>query len=76
MLTEFSDIEIVGTAENGEEAYFKAKTLRPDVILLDLIMKDFDGLYAVKKIMPENPVPIIILSGVGNSDMGPVFEAL
>ena len=76
MLTEFSDIEIIGTAENGEEAYFKAKSLRPDVILLDLIMKDFDGLYAVKKIMPECPVPIIILSGVGNSDMGPVFEAL
>lgn len=76
MLSEFSDIQIVGTAENGEDAYIKAKSLKPDVILLDLIMKDYDGLYAVKKIMPEYPVPIIILSGVGNSDMGPVFEAL
>ncbi|MEY3451030.1 MAG: hypothetical protein RL711_855 [Bacteroidota bacterium] len=76
MLSEFSSIEIIGTAENGEEAYLKAKALKPDVILLDLIMKDFDGLYAVKKIMPELPIPIIILSGVGNSDMGPVFEAL
>ena len=76
MLSDFDEIQIVGTAENGEDAYIKAKSLRPDVILLDLIMKDYDGLYAVKKIMPENPTPIIILSGVGNSDMGPVFEAL
>jgi two-component system chemotaxis response regulator CheB len=76
MLSEFEGIEIIGTAENGEEAFIKAKSLKPDVILLDLIMKDYDGLYAVKKIMPTNPTPIIILSGVGNSDMGPVFEAL
>jgi len=76
MLGEDAGIHLVGSAENGHDAYEKTKLLKPDVILLDLIMKDFDGLYAVKKIMAECPTSIIILSGVGNSDMGPVFEAL
>ena len=39
-------------------------------------MEEYDGLYAVKSIMKECPVPILILSSVGNTDLQPVFEAL
>ena len=38
------DIEVIGEAANGEEAIFKAKSLDPDLILLDLSMKGMDGI--------------------------------
>ncbi len=70
------DIDVVGTAINGLEAKEKTIELRPDLIVLDLNMADYDGLYAVKAIMKEQPTPILILSSVGNTDLEPVFEAL
>lgn len=44
-----SDIEVVGEAENGEEGYDKALNLRPDVILMDLVMEVMDGIESTKK---------------------------
>ena len=71
-----SDIEVVGTAVNGLEATEKTMELSPDLIVLDLNMDEYDGLYAVKAIMKNKPTPILILSSVGNTDLEPVFEAL
>ena len=71
-----ADIEVIGTAVNGLEAKEKTLELKPDLIVLDLNMADYDGLYAVKTIMQERPTPILILSSVGNTDLEPVFEAL
>lgn len=76
LLSEDSDMEVVGTAINGLEAVNKTSSLQPDVVLLDLHMADYDGLYAVKEIMKKCPTPILILSSVGNTDLEPVFEAL
>ena len=39
-----SDVEVVGEAENGEDGYEKAIALRPDVILMDLVMEVMDGI--------------------------------
>jgi two-component system chemotaxis response regulator CheB len=39
-------------------------------------MGEFGGLYAVEKIMKESPLPILILSAVGNTDLQPIFDAL
>jgi len=47
------DIDVVGEAKNGLEAVEKSHSLRPDVITLDLIMPDYDGHYALKRIMTE-----------------------
>lgn len=42
------DIEIVGEAVNGRDALNRARTLRPDVILMDLLMPEMDGISAIK----------------------------
>lgn len=76
LLSEDKEIEVAGTAINGLEAIEKTEALKPDIVLLDLNMADYDGLYAVKGIMKKNPTPILILSSVGNTDLQPVFEAL
>ncbi|MFT4736811.1 MAG: two-component system chemotaxis response regulator CheB [Cyclobacteriaceae bacterium] len=76
ILSKDPDLLIVGTASDGKEAVEQAKELNPDVILMDLVMGEYDGLYATKEIMAFKPIPILILSSVGNSNLEPVFEAL
>lgn len=69
-------MEVVGTASNGLEAYESVGELKPDVVVLDLNMHEYDGLYAVKAIMKDRPTPILVVSSVGNTDLQPIFEAL
>ena len=76
MLRQDTSLEVIDTASNGKEAYEKTLSLKPDVVVLDLVMQDYDGLYAVKKITKEQPTPIIILSSVGNVNPDVVVEAL
>ncbi|MCV9385635.1 chemotaxis-specific protein-glutamate methyltransferase CheB [Reichenbachiella ulvae] len=76
ILTESGSIEVVGTAIDGKDAAEKVKEIKPDVLLLDMNMGEYDGLYAVKRIMEECPVPIIILSSIGNTNLQPIFDAL
>ena len=76
LLSDDSQIEVAGTAVNGLEAVNQVNALKPDIVLLDLNMAEYDGLYAVKEIMKHRPTPILILSSVGNTDLQPVFEAL
>lgn len=76
ILSEDSQLEVVGSAVNGMEAAAKVEMLKPDLVLLDMNMPDYDGIYAVKRIMSENPLPILILSSIGNTDLEPIFEAL
>ena len=76
LLSEDAQLEVVGTAVNGLEAVKQVMSLKPDIVLLDLNMAEYDGLYAVREIMQNRPTPILILSSVGNTDLQPVFEAL
>ena len=56
------EIEVVGEARNGEEAYKKAQKLKPDVITMDYQMPDMTGAEVTKKIMTmKSPVPIVIM---------------
>ncbi len=69
------DIEIVGSAKNGQEALMKIKSLKPDVVTLDVDMPVMDGISAVRHIMIQTPVPIVMLSSLFNhGDI--TFEAL
>lgn len=68
-------IELVATAVNGLDGVEKARKLLPDVIVTDIVMPDFDGLYVVQQVMKERPVPIILLSSLDRTDEG-VFVAL
>ncbi len=76
ILQEDPSIKVVGQAKDGKEAAVLCMELRPDVVLLDMNMGEYDGLYGVRNIMRDSPTPIVILSALGNTDMGPVMEAL
>jgi two-component system chemotaxis response regulator CheB len=69
------EIEVIGVARNGLEGLRKIKELRPDVITLDIDMPVMDGLQAIRHIMIEAPVPIVVLSSLF-SDGSITFEAL
>lgn len=76
ILAESNLIEVVGTAVDGKDAVEQVKKTNPDVLLLDMNMGEYDGLYAVETLMAESPLPILILSALGNTDLQPIFEAL
>ena len=61
-------IQIVGIAKDGNEAYEKALELKPDILLLDIIMPHLDGLGVLEKLgetnLEKSPL-VIILSAVG-----------
>lgn len=70
------DIEVVGQANNGKSAYLLTQELKPDVVLMDVNMGEYDGIYGVIEIMEHCPTPIIILSSIGNVDMNPILQGL
>jgi NarL family two-component system response regulator LiaR len=60
-----SDIDVVGEAENGEEAVAMARELNPDVVLMDLLMPVMNGIDATKTIRSELPdTEVIALTSV------------
>jgi DNA-binding NarL/FixJ family response regulator len=52
---------VVAEAENGSQAVTLARTMQPDVILMDIIMPDVDGVEATRQIVRENPAARIIV---------------
>lgn len=61
-ITRDPDVEVVGQAENGEEAIAKTIELKPNVITMDVDMPVLDGLAACERIMSETPTPILVLT--------------
>lgn len=76
ILSETDGFEVVDTATNGKDAFNKTVKHQPDVVLLDINMGQYDGLYATEHIMKECPTPIIILSSIGNTNFETINEAL
>ncbi|HXW00131.1 MAG TPA: response regulator transcription factor [Anaerolineae bacterium] len=72
-----SDMKLVGEAVDGAEAVDKARLLKPDVILLDLIMPRKGGLEAIGEIKQENPeARILVLTSFADDDkVFPVIKA-
>jgi NarL family two-component system response regulator LiaR len=72
-----SDMELVGEAVDGAEAVDKARLLKPDVILLDLMMPRKGGLEAIGEIKQENPdACILVLTSFADDDkVFPVIKA-
>lgn len=55
-------IEVVGTARDGKEALEKVEALNPDVVTLDLIMPEMDGIEFLKAQMAKKPLPVVVVS--------------
>lgn len=76
MLLKDPEISVVGTAINGIDAIEKVRTLKPDVVTLDIEMPRMDGLTALEKIMAENPLPVIMVSSLTTEGAEATLKAL
>ena len=70
------DIEVIGVAADGIEALNKVNSLKPDVITMDVIMPEMDGLIALQHIMAECPTPVIMLSALTGEGTETAIKAL
>lgn len=55
------------TANGGEDALLKAEEFRPDIILLDIVMPDLDGIEVMRQLRERRPVPVILLTAKGST---------
>ena len=71
------DIEVIGEAKNGVEAVELVESLQPDIVLMDLVMPELDGIQATKKIKAKWPkVHILMLTSFSDKDhVLPAIEA-
>ena len=75
LLAQVGDIEVVGEADDGEQAVALTEQLRPDVVLMDLLMPGTDGIEATRRIVERQPgVRVLVLTSFASDDK--VFPAI
>jgi two-component system chemotaxis response regulator CheB len=76
MLAADPRIAIAGMARNGEEALQQVHQLNPDVVTMDVEMPGMNGIEALKRIMAEHPVPVVMVSSLTAEGAGDTLKAL
>ena len=68
------DVEVIGTAEDGEKGLKLVMSLQPDLVTLDLEMPRMDGFTFLRVLMAQKPMPVIVVSS--HDRPNDVFRAL
>lgn len=77
ILNSDSELEVIGTAADGKQAIEMIKHKKPDVVTMDLHMPNMDGIEAVRIIMQNTPIPIVVVSGSSAAaEVAETFRAL
>jgi chemotaxis response regulator CheB len=77
LLNSSPDVDVVGTARDGAEALTVISRSNPDVICTDLQMPTMDGLEFTKKLMAQNPLPVLVISNaVHPRDVDNIYELM
>lgn len=76
LLSNDQQIEVIGTARNGDDGLKKIKELSPDVVTLDVEMPVMDGITTLKHVMDSSPLPVIMLSNVTNEGSSKTIQAI
>jgi two-component system, chemotaxis family, protein-glutamate methylesterase/glutaminase len=76
LINQHPNLEVIGTASNGQEGIDKAAELRPDVITMDYEMPVMDGITAVKRIMAATPTPILMFSSLTHEGARVTLDSL
>lgn len=66
IISSTSDMTVIGELTDGAAAVDQVKKLRPDVILMDVVMPNMDGMEATSEIMATFPTPIVMVSATAN----------
>lgn len=69
-------MQVVGTATNGYEALMLVEKRRPDVVSMDVVMPEMDGLVATRQIMHRFPTPVVIVSKLDEPEVDISIRAL
>lgn len=76
IINEHPELKVVGIAANGREAVDMARELKPDIISMDYEMPYMDGVSAIKLILSERPVPIVMFSSLTYEGARTTLDAL
>lgn len=71
-----AQFSVVGTAENGKQALELIESTKPDLVTLDLEMPEMNGIDALQAILKKYRIPIIMLSGISESNTQDTIRAL